>query len=87
VVPVTAGLKITFADWDGMAWKNSCLFSSKPAVDWMKNMGMNDGKMVSAILGRVFLKTLLGIPIGPGSCRLNNDDVPDLIVGRKLARL
>jgi len=56
-------LKITFADWDGDGLED-LVFSSKPAVDWMKNMGMKDGKMVLQYMGRVVSKNhLWGIPM------------------------
>lgn len=73
-------LKITFADWDGDGMKD-LIFSSKPAVDWMKNMGMKDGKMVLKYMGRVLSKTLMGHTDGPVVCDWNKNGVPDLLVG------
>jgi len=73
-------LKITFADWDGDGLKD-LVFSSKPAVDWMKNMGMKDGKMVLQYMGRVISRTLMGHTDGPVVSDFNRDGIPDLLVG------
>jgi len=73
-------LKITFADWDGDGLKD-LIFSSKPAVDWMKNMGMQDGKMVLKYMGRVISRTLMGHTDGPVVSDFNKDGIPDLLVG------
>lgn len=73
-------LKITFADWDGDGLKD-LIVSSKPAVDWMKNMGMKDGKMVLQYMGRVLSKTLMGHTDGPVVSDWNKDGIPDLLVG------
>lgn len=73
-------LKITFADWDGDGLKD-LVFSSKPAVDWMKNMGKKDGKMVLQYMGRIISKTLMGHTDGPVVSDWNKDGIPDLLVG------
>lgn len=73
-------LKITFADWDGDGLED-LVFSSKPAVDWMKNMGMKDGKMVLQYMGRVISRTLMGHTDGPVVSDFNKDGIPDLLVG------
>ncbi len=73
-------LKITFADWDGDGL-DDLIFSSKPAVDWMKNMGMKDGKMVLQYMGRVVSRTLMGHTDGPVVSDFNKDGIPDLLVG------
>ncbi|NOY78388.1 MAG: VCBS repeat-containing protein [Calditrichaeota bacterium] len=73
-------LKITFTDWDGDGLKD-LIFSSKPAVDWMKNRGMKDGKMVLQYMGRVVSRTLMGHTDGPVTPDWNRDGVPDLLVG------
>ncbi len=73
-------LKITFADWDGDGLKD-LVFSSKPAVDWMKNMGMKDGKMMLQYMGRVVSRTLMGHTDGPVVADWNKDGIPDLLVG------
>jgi len=73
-------LKITFADWDGDGLED-LVFSSKPAVDWMKNMGMKDGKMVLKYMGRVISRTLMGHTDGPVVSDFNKDGIPDLLVG------
>lgn len=73
-------LKIGFADWDGDGLKD-LVFSSKPAVDWMKNLGMKDGKMVLRYMGRVLSRTLMGHTDGPVVTDLNRDGIPDLLVG------
>jgi hypothetical protein len=73
-------LKITFADWDGDGLED-LVFSSKPAVDWMKNMGMEDGKMVLQYMGRIVSRTLMGHTDGPVVSDLNKDGIPDLLVG------
>jgi len=73
-------LKITFADWDGDGSKD-LIFSSKPAVDWMRNLGMKDGKMVLQYMGRIISRTLMGHTDGPVVCDWNKDGVPDLLVG------
>ncbi len=76
-------LKITFADWDGDGLKD-LIFSSKPAVDWMKNMGMKNGKMVLQYMGRVVSETLMGHTDGPVVCDFNKDGIPDLLVGTEI---
>ncbi len=76
-------LKITFADWDGDGLKD-LIFSSKPAVDWMKNMGMKDGKMVLQYMGRVVSRTLMGHTDCPVVSDFNNDGIPDLLVGTEI---
>jgi hypothetical protein len=73
-------LKITFADWDGDGL-DDLIVSSKPAVDWMKNMGMKDGKMVLQYMGRVASRTLMGHTDGPVVADWNKDGIPDLLVG------
>ncbi|WP_338359158.1 VCBS repeat-containing protein [Yeosuana marina] len=73
-------LKITFADWDGDGLKD-LIFSSKPAVDWMKNMDVNDGKMVFQYMGRVVSSVLMGHTDGPVVSDFNADGIPDLLVG------
>ena len=73
-------LKITFADWDGDGLKD-LIVSSKPAVDWMKNMGMKDGKIVLQYMGRVLSRTLMGHTDGPVVSDFNKDGIPDLLVG------
>ena len=76
-------LKITFTDWDGDGLKD-LLVSSKPAVDWMKNMGMKDGKMVLQYMGRVVSRTLMGHTDGPIATDFNKDGIPDLLVGTEI---
>lgn len=73
-------LKITFADWDGDGLKD-LVFSSKPAVDWMKNLGRKDGKMVLQYMGRVVSRTLMGHTDGPVTPDFNQDGITDLLVG------
>ena len=73
-------LKITFSDWDGDGLKD-LIVSSKPAVDWMKNMGMKDDKMVLQYMGRILSKTLMGHTDGPVVSDWNKDGIPDLLVG------
>lgn len=73
-------LKITFADWDGDGFED-LIFSSKPAVDWMKNMGKKDGKMELQYMGRIISKTLMGHTDGPVVSDWNKDGIPDLLVG------
>ena len=73
-------LKIGFADWDRDGLED-LVFSSKPAVDWMKNMGMKDGKMVLQYMGRVLSRTLMGHTDGPVVPDFNRDGIPDLLVG------
>ncbi len=73
-------LKITFADWDGDG-RQDLIFSSKPAVDWMRNLGMKNGKMVLQYMGRIISRTLMGHTDGPVVCDWNRDGVPDLLVG------
>lgn len=73
-------LKIGFVDWDGDGLKD-LVFSSKPAVDWMKNLGMQDGKMVLQYMGRVLSVTLMGHTDGPVTPDWNRDGIPDLLVG------
>ena len=73
-------LKITFADWDGDGLED-LIVSSKPAVDWMKNLGIKDGKMVLQYMGRVLSVTLMGHTDGPVVSDFNKDGIPDLLVG------
>jgi hypothetical protein len=73
-------LKITFHDWDGDGLED-LIVSSKPAVDWMKNKGMKDGKLVLEYMGRVLSQTLMGHTDGPVVSDFNKDGVPDLLVG------
>jgi len=73
-------LKIDFADWDGDGL-DDLIVSSKPAVDWMKNMGIKNGKMVLQYMGRVASRTLMGHTDGPVVTDWNKDGIPDLLVG------
>ena len=73
-------LKIGFADWDGDGLED-LVFSSKPAVDWMKNMGMRNDKLVLQYMGRVVSRTLMGHTDGPVVSDFNKDVIPDLLVG------
>ncbi len=73
-------LKITFVDWDGDGDRD-LVFSSKPAVDWMRNEGMKNGKMVLRYMGRVVSRTLMGHTDGPTVADWNHDGIPDLLVG------
>jgi tellurite resistance-related uncharacterized protein len=79
-------LKIGFADWDGDGLED-LVFSSKPAVDWMKNLGMKDGKMVLQYMGRVLSRTLMGHTDGPVVSDINRDGIPDLLVGTETGAL
>ena len=73
-------LKIEFADWDDDGLED-LIVSSKPAVDWMKNMGKKDGKIVLKYMGRIISRTLMGHTDGPVTSDFNNDGVLDLLVG------
>ena len=73
-------LKISFADWDGDGL-DDLIFSSKPAVDWMKNLGMKDGMLTLQYMGRILSKTLMGHTDGPVVTDWNGDGIPDLLVG------
>ncbi|XOV93800.1 MAG: FG-GAP repeat domain-containing protein [Bacteroidota bacterium] len=73
-------LKITFHDWDGDGLED-LIVASKPAVDWMKNMGTKDGKTVLQYMGRVLSVTLMGHTDGPVVSDFNKDGIPDLVVG------
>jgi len=73
-------LKITFVDWDGDGDRD-LVFSSKPAVDWMRNEGMKNGKMILRYMGRVVSRTLMGHTDGPTVADWNHDGIPDLVVG------
>lgn len=73
-------VKIAFADWDGDGLED-LLFTAKPSIDWMKNMGMKDGKMMLQYMRRVVSQTLMGHTGGPTLCDFNRDCVFDLIVG------
>ena len=73
-------LKIDFHDWDGDGLED-LIVSSKPAVDWMKNLGMKDGKMVLQYMGRILSVTLMGHTDGPVASDFNKDGIPDLVVG------
>lgn len=76
----TGRLKISFCDWDGDGLED-LIVASKPAIDWMKNLGMKDGKMVLQYMGRVLSRTLMGHTDGPVTPDFNNDGIPDLLVG------
>ena len=73
-------LKISWADWDGDGLKD-LVFSSKPAVDWMKNMGKKEGKTVLQYMGRVVSRTLMGHTDGPTISDFDKNGIPDLLVG------
>ncbi len=73
-------MKITSADWDGDGLKD-LIFSHKPAVSWMKNMGMKDDKMVLQYMGRVVSRSLMGHDNCPVVSDFNKDGIPDLLVG------
>jgi hypothetical protein len=73
-------LKFTFHDWDGDGLED-LIVASKPAVDWMRNLGEKDGKTVFEYMGRVLSVTLMGHTDGPVVSDFNKDGVPDLLVG------
>ena len=73
-------MKFTFADWDGDGLED-LIFSHKPAVSWMKNLGMKDGKMVLQFMGRVVSRSLMGHDDDPVVSDFNHDGIPDLLVG------
>ena len=79
-------LKITFVDWDGDG-DLDLVFSSKPAVDWMRNEGMKNGKMILRHMGRVVSRTLMGHTDGPTVADWNHDGIPDLLVGTETGAL
>ena len=79
-------LKITFVDWDGDG-DLDLVFSSKPAVDWMRNEGMKNGKMILRYMGRVVSRTLMGHTDGPTVADWNHDGIPDLLVGTETGAL
>lgn len=79
-------LKITFSDWDGDG-KKDLIFASKPAVDWMKNLGVKDGKIVLQYMGRMVSRTLMGHTDGPVVTDFNQDQIPDLLVGTETGEL
>ena len=76
----TGRLKFDFADWDGDGIED-LIVASKPAVDWMKGMGMKNGKMVLKYMGRILSRTLMGHTDGPVATDFNLDGIPDLFVG------
>ena len=76
-------LKITFEDWDGDGLAD-LIVSSKPAVDWMKNLGKKDGKMILKYMGRISSRTLMGHTDGPVTADWNKDGIPDLLVGTEI---
>ena len=73
-------MKFDFTDWDGDGIED-LIVASKPAVDWMKGLGMKDGKIVLQYMGRVLSKTLMGHTDGPVATDFNKDGIPDLLVG------
>lgn len=79
-------LKITFHDWDGDGMED-LIVSSKPAVDWMKNLGMKDGKLVLQYMGRLLSQTLMGHTDGPVVSDFNKDGIPDILVGTETGTL
>jgi WD40 repeat protein len=79
-------LKITFHDWDGDGLED-LIVSSKPAVDWMKNLGMKDGKLVLQYMGRLLSQTLMGHTDGPVVSDFNKDGIPDILVGTETGTL
>ncbi len=73
-------LKITFADWNGDG-REDLIVSSKPAVDWFRNEGRENGKMILVYMGRIISRTLMGHTDGPVTCDWNRDGIPDLLIG------
>ena len=73
-------LKITLTDWDGDG-DPDLIFSSKPAVDWMRNEGRKNGRVILRYMGRVVSRTLMGHTDGPTTPDWNRDGIPDLLVG------
>ena len=67
-------------DWDGDG-KADLIVSSKPAVDWMRNEGTQDGNWILRYMGRVVSRTLMGHTDGPTVADWNHDGIPDLLVG------
>ena len=79
-------INISFTDWDGDGLED-LLFAQKPAVDWMKNLGVKNGKMTLQYMGRVVSRTLMGHHDGPTSPDWNKDGIPDLLVGTEIGVL
>jgi len=73
-------LKIAFSDWDGDGLED-LIVSSNAAVDWMKNLGKKDGKIILQYMGRIASRTLMGHTDGPVTADWNKDGIPDLLIG------
>jgi hypothetical protein len=71
--------KLCFVDWD-LDGRVDLLVNSRN-VDWLRNMGARDGKMVLKPMGEIASRRLAGHTTSPTVVDWNADGVPDLLVG------
>ncbi|MFH1920599.1 MAG: VCBS repeat-containing protein [Planctomycetota bacterium] len=71
--------KLSFVDWD-LDGRVDLLVNSR-SVDWLRNMGTRDGRIVFKPMGPLAERRLAGHTTSPTVVDWNADGVPDLLVG------
>ncbi len=71
--------KLCFVDWDRDGRLD--LLVNSQSIDWLRNLGTRDGRIVLAPMGPLASRRLAGHTTSPTVVDWNADGVPDLLVG------
>jgi len=71
--------KLCFVDWD-LDGRLDLLVNSR-SVDWLKNLGTRDGRIILKPMGPLDSRRLAGHTTSPTTVDWDKNGVPDLLVG------